>query len=243
MLYMNATQTSRIDRFVDVILDRDDPFWKDERQRAIYNEAAAAALTLQSYLICIAGGVGMLVAGKAVVNRRVLHQGHLEAATCRPISIGYASTNFAREKSNGFQRGVLLPRVSSLDRIKRLGLGRSHRSPPDRSRPAPIQIEDRQVQNASREVNLRTKVRTSPAATEATISPTMHPVRAARTAAGFTQQSLGDAIGVTRQTIISIEGGEYAPSVILAIRIARVCNASVEELWGPAADAASEQSI
>jgi putative transcriptional regulator len=67
-----------------------------------------------------------------------------------------------------------------------------------------------------------------------------HPVRVARTAAGFTQQSLADAIGITRQTIISIEGGEYAPSVVLAIRIARACHTDVETLWGPAADAASE---
>jgi putative transcriptional regulator len=64
----------------------------------------------------------------------------------------------------------------------------------------------------------------------------VHPVRTARTAAGFTQQSLADTIGVTRQTIISIEGGEYAPSVILAIRIARWCNTTVEALWGQAAD-------
>jgi putative transcriptional regulator len=67
----------------------------------------------------------------------------------------------------------------------------------------------------------------------------VHPVRAARTAAGFTQQSLADAVGITRQTIISIEGGEYAPSVVLAIRIARCCSTNVEALWGPAADSAS----
>jgi putative transcriptional regulator len=84
---------------------------------------------------------------------------------------------------------------------------------------------------------LRTK---SALATQDEPASFTHPVRTARTAAGFTQQSLADAIGVTRQTIISIEGGEYAPSVILAIRIARCCNASVEALWGPAADAASE---
>jgi putative transcriptional regulator len=65
----------------------------------------------------------------------------------------------------------------------------------------------------------------------------LHPVRAARTAAGYTQQSLADTIGVTRQTIISIEGGEYAPSVLLAIRIARCCDSTVEALWGAAADA------
>ncbi len=66
----------------------------------------------------------------------------------------------------------------------------------------------------------------------------LHPVRVARTAAGFTQQSLADAVGITRQTVISIEGGEYAPSVVLAIRIARACSSDVETLWGPAADAA-----
>jgi putative transcriptional regulator len=84
---------------------------------------------------------------------------------------------------------------------------------------------------------MRTKS-AAPAPDESTSS--LHPVRIARTGSGFTQQSLADAIGVTRQTIISIEGGEYAPSVILAIRISRCCNTSVEDLWGPAADAASE---
>jgi putative transcriptional regulator len=85
----------------------------------------------------------------------------------------------------------------------------------------------------------RLRTKSTPAAQPESTSFT-HPVRAARTAAGFTQQSLANAIGVTRQTIISIEGGEYAPSVILAIRIARICNTTVEALWGPAADAASE---
>ncbi len=70
-------------------------------------------------------------------------------------------------------------------------------------------------------------------------SPTHHPVRIARTKQGFTQESLAAAVGVTRQTVISIESGDYAPSVVLAIRIARVVQADVEQLWGPAADAAS----
>jgi putative transcriptional regulator len=48
---------------------------------------------------------------------------------------------------------------------------------------------------------------------------------------------LADAVGVTRQTVISIEAGDYAPSVLLALRIARACDATVEELWGPAVDA------
>ena len=36
----------------------------------------------------------------------------------------------------------------------------------------------------------------------------------------ITQQELGDAIGVTRQTIIAIEKGNYTPSVALALNIA-----------------------
>jgi putative transcriptional regulator len=66
-----------------------------------------------------------------------------------------------------------------------------------------------------------------------------HPVRVARTANGYTQESLAAAVGITRQTVISIESGDYAPSVVLAIRIARCVHATVEELWGPAADATS----
>lgn len=64
-----------------------------------------------------------------------------------------------------------------------------------------------------------------------------HPVRAARTAQGLTQESLATAVGITRQTVISIESGDYAPSVLLAIRIARCVQVTVEDLWGPAADA------
>jgi putative transcriptional regulator len=64
-----------------------------------------------------------------------------------------------------------------------------------------------------------------------------HPVRIARTAHGFTQETLANAVGITRQTVISIESGDYAPSVVLAIRIARCVQTTVEDLWGPAADA------
>jgi putative transcriptional regulator len=77
------------------------------------------------------------------------------------------------------------------------------------------------------------------AATSSSSSNAHHPVRVARSAYGFTQETLAAAVGITRQTVISIESGDYAPSVLLAIRIARCVYASVEDLWGPAADAAS----
>lgn len=47
----------------------------------------------------------------------------------------------------------------------------------------------------------------------------------------MTQQELADRVGVTRQTIISIERGRYNPSVGLALRIAEAFGASVEELF------------
>jgi len=47
----------------------------------------------------------------------------------------------------------------------------------------------------------------------------------------MTQQQLADKVGVTRQTIIAIEAGKYAPSLPLAFRIARVFGVSVETVF------------
>jgi putative transcriptional regulator len=49
--------------------------------------------------------------------------------------------------------------------------------------------------------------------------------------AGMTQQDLAVLVGVTRQSIISIEQGRYRPSVELALRLARIFNVSVEDLF------------
>ena len=48
---------------------------------------------------------------------------------------------------------------------------------------------------------------------------------------GMTQQDLADRVGVTRQTILSIERGQYNPSVGLALRLARTFGVAVEELF------------
>ena len=48
---------------------------------------------------------------------------------------------------------------------------------------------------------------------------------------GITQQELADRVGVTRQTILSIEKGKYTPSVALALRVAEVFDVSVETLF------------
>jgi putative transcriptional regulator len=57
-------------------------------------------------------------------------------------------------------------------------------------------------------------------------------IRAQRHAVGLTQQDLAGRVGVSRQTIISMETGDYAPSVYLALRIAHELGVTVEDLWG-----------
>lgn len=47
----------------------------------------------------------------------------------------------------------------------------------------------------------------------------------------ITQEILAQAVGVSRQTIISIESGKYIPSTILALKLARYFNTSVETIF------------
>jgi putative transcriptional regulator len=47
----------------------------------------------------------------------------------------------------------------------------------------------------------------------------------------MTQAELGEAIGMTRQTIIAIEQGRYSPSLESAFRIARVFGVGVEDVF------------
>lgn len=47
----------------------------------------------------------------------------------------------------------------------------------------------------------------------------------------MTQETLAQACGVTRQTIIALEAGKYAPSLELAFRIARAFGVGVEEVF------------
>ena len=47
----------------------------------------------------------------------------------------------------------------------------------------------------------------------------------------MTQQQLADAAGVTRQTILAIEGGKYSPSLTLAFKIARTFGVKVEDVF------------
>lgn len=68
-------------------------------------------------------------------------------------------------------------------------------------------------------------------------------IRTLRFHAGeMTQQQLADRIGMTRQTIIAIEKGKYAPSLEAAFRIAAVFGKPLEAVfqYGPGEDASGQ---
>ncbi|KRA53251.1 XRE family transcriptional regulator [Pseudoxanthomonas sp. Root65] len=63
-------------------------------------------------------------------------------------------------------------------------------------------------------------------------TPIANDIRRLRFGRGeMTQQALADACGVTRQTIIALEAGRYAPSLELAFRIARAFSVGIEEVF------------
>lgn len=56
-------------------------------------------------------------------------------------------------------------------------------------------------------------------------------IKERREAAGLTQAELADRVGVTRQTVLYVEKGEYNPSLELAWRIAREFDARIEAVF------------
>jgi putative transcriptional regulator len=62
----------------------------------------------------------------------------------------------------------------------------------------------------------------------ALLSSSVAPLRKAQ---GLTQQELARLAGVSRQTVVELERGDYNPSTALALRLAVLLDASVEELF------------
>ena len=62
-------------------------------------------------------------------------------------------------------------------------------------------------------------------------SPIISRVRELRLERGWTQQQLGDAVGVSRQSINSIECDRYVPSLPLALSFARVFRVPTDEIF------------
>lgn len=61
-------------------------------------------------------------------------------------------------------------------------------------------------------------------------------MREERTRREMSQAELAGALGVSRQTVISIENGRYLPSLPLAFRIARTFATTIEKLFEPEED-------
>jgi putative transcriptional regulator len=56
-------------------------------------------------------------------------------------------------------------------------------------------------------------------------------VKSARESKSLTQEQLAGLVGVSRQSIISIEKGHYIPTTVLALKICVVLKLSVEDLF------------
>lgn len=54
------------------------------------------------------------------------------------------------------------------------------------------------------------------------------------------QQEMGRLVGVSRQTISQIERGDYSPSVTLALKIAKIFDAKVEDIFDYVEDESDE---
>jgi len=61
--------------------------------------------------------------------------------------------------------------------------------------------------------------------------PLKNSLKEHRAKLGVNQQEMGMLAGVSRQTISQIERGDYSPSVTLALKLAKLCNVTVEDIF------------
>ena len=61
--------------------------------------------------------------------------------------------------------------------------------------------------------------------------PLLNHLKEYRARIGVNQQQMGELVGVSRQTISQIERGDYSPSVTLALKIAKIFEVPVENIF------------
>ncbi len=61
--------------------------------------------------------------------------------------------------------------------------------------------------------------------------PLLNHLKEYRAKIGVNQQQMGELVGVSRQTISQIERGDYSPSVTLALKIAKIFDVPVENIF------------
>lgn len=58
-------------------------------------------------------------------------------------------------------------------------------------------------------------------------------LKVARTLLGLTQNDLAERVGVTRQTIVAVESGNYNPTISLCLDICKVLGKTLDDLFWP----------
>ncbi len=71
--------------------------------------------------------------------------------------------------------------------------------------------------------------------------PLYNELKEYRSQLGINQTEMGKLCGVSRQTISLIERGDYSPSVALALKIARICGVTVEDIFSYEEDEQDEK--
>ena len=61
--------------------------------------------------------------------------------------------------------------------------------------------------------------------------PLLNRLKEYRSRLGVNQTEMGKRAGVSRQTISQIERGDYSPSVTLALKLAKICEVNVEDIF------------
>lgn len=61
--------------------------------------------------------------------------------------------------------------------------------------------------------------------------PLLNKLKEYRSDLGINQTEMGKLAGVSRQTISLIERGDYSPSVTLALKLAKICRVTVEDIF------------
>lgn len=61
--------------------------------------------------------------------------------------------------------------------------------------------------------------------------PLLNRLKEYRSRLGVNQTEMGKLAGVSRQTISQIERGDYSPSVTLALKLAKICEVNVEDVF------------
>ena len=70
--------------------------------------------------------------------------------------------------------------------------------------------------------------------------PLVNHLKEQRARLGINQAQMGKLAGVSRQTISLIERGDYSPSVTLALKLAKICRVTVEDIFIYAEDEEDE---